>query len=64
MSEPHDSATAALFERTRAWHEAQARLLLRSPYFAALDGQPRYEEVFRRMNLRRRFRYDEPARCR
>jgi len=27
--------------------------LIRTPYFAALDGQPRYEEVFRRLNLRR-----------
>jgi len=27
--------------------------LMRSPYFAALEGQPRYEEVFRRMGLRR-----------
>jgi serine/threonine-protein kinase len=27
--------------------------LMRSPYFDALDGQPRYDDLFRRMNLRR-----------
>ncbi len=29
MSERHDAETTALFERKRAWHEAQARLPLR-----------------------------------
>ena len=29
MSEPMTSDTAAMFERTRAWHQEQARLPLR-----------------------------------